>query len=146
MRKKSPKSVISDRHGQSGSLSLDLPAPPIASDESGKSSRVWHPTIFWRHLAPAKVTEVYESYWRFAAERQEIFFRRAGGTTGPWTRDTVLATYKFTNAYRASDRVSQYLIRNVIYRADLPNSPSEVFFRILLFKLFNKIETWQLLE
>ena len=58
----------------------------------------------------------------------------------------VLATYKFTNAYRASDRTSQYLIRNVIYRADLPNSSREVFFRILLFKLFNKIDTWDLLE
>ena len=58
----------------------------------------------------------------------------------------MLATYKFTNAYRASDRVSQYLIRNVIYRDDLPMSPHEVFFRILLFKLFNKIETWELLE
>ena len=58
----------------------------------------------------------------------------------------VLATYKFTNAYRASDRTSQYLIRNVIYRTDLPNSPREIFFRILLFKLFNKVDTWDLLE
>ena len=58
----------------------------------------------------------------------------------------MLAIYKFTNAYRASDRVSQYLIRNVIYRDDLPKSPRELFFRILLFKLFNKIETWKLLE
>ena len=58
----------------------------------------------------------------------------------------MLTTYKFTNAYRASDRASQYLIRHVIYRADLPSSPREVFFRILLFKLFNKIETWELLE
>ena len=64
----------------------------------------------------------------------------------PWTDDPVLATYKFTNAYRASDRVSQYLIRNVIYRDDLPNSPGEVFFRVLLFKLFNKIDTWEVLE
>ena len=96
--------------------------------------------------SPAKVSEVYESYWRFAAERQEIFFRRVRGEPRPWTNDTVLATYKFTNAYRASDRVSQYLIRHVIYRSDLPNSPDEVFFRILLFKLFNKIETWELLE
>ena len=31
--------------------------------------------------------------------------------------------HKFTNAYRASDRVSQYLIRNVIYRPDLPRRP-----------------------
>ena len=99
-----------------------------------------------RHLAPAKVSEVYESYWRFAAERQDVFFRRARGEAQPWTGNVVLTTYKFTNAYRASDRASQYLIRHVIYRADLPNSPREVFFRILLFKLFNKIETWELLE
>ena len=57
-----------------------------------------------------------------------------------------MSTYKFTNAYRASDRVSQYLIRNVIYREDLPADHSETFFRILLFKLFNKVETWELLE
>jgi alpha-glutamyl/putrescinyl thymine pyrophosphorylase clade 1 len=68
------------------------------------------------------------------------------GEPGPWTRNAVLAAYKFTNAYRASDRVSQYLIRHVIYRADLPNTPREVFFRILIFKLFNKIATWELLE
>jgi hypothetical protein len=102
--------------------------------------------IVLRHLAPAKVSEVYESYWRFAAERQAIFFRRARGERRPWTGNPVLAIYKFTNAYRASDRVSQYLIRHVIYRDDLPKSPREVFFRILLFKLFNKIETWELLE
>jgi alpha-glutamyl/putrescinyl thymine pyrophosphorylase clade 1 len=102
--------------------------------------------IVLRHLSPAKVSEVYESYWRFAAERQAVFFRRTRSETRPWTDNPVLAIYKFTNAYRASDRVSQYLIRHVIYRDDLPNSPPEVFFRILLFKLFNKIETWELLE
>ncbi|MCK9912089.1 putative DNA base hypermodification protein, partial [Microbacteriaceae bacterium K1510] len=64
----------------------------------------------------------------------------------PWTSDPIIDAHKFTNAYRASDRVSQYLIRNVIYRPDLPDDPREVCFRILLFKLFNKIETWELLE
>ncbi|MCY4541224.1 MAG: putative DNA base hypermodification protein [Rhodobacteraceae bacterium] len=93
-----------------------------------------------------KVTTAYESFWRFAAERQEIFFRRVRGKPHPWTNDPVLAKYKFTNAYRASDRVSQYLIRNVIYRDDLPGSPNEVLFRILLFKFFNKIDTWKALE
>jgi len=99
-----------------------------------------------RHLAPAKVSEIYESYWRFAAERQAMFFRRIRDEPRPWTDNPVLAIYKFTNAYRASDRVSQYLIRHVIYRDDLPKSPGEIFFRILLFKLFNKIETWDILE
>ncbi len=64
----------------------------------------------------------------------------------PWTQDPVIRAHKFTNAYRASDRVSQYLIRNVIYRPDLPADADEVVFRILLFKLFNKIETWELLQ
>src|SRR6266571_505771 len=91
-------------------------------------------------------TRVYDTYWRFAAERQRIFFRRLEGDTQPWTQDPVLATYKFTNAYRASDRVSQYLIRHVIYRPDLPSSSRETFFRIVLFKIFNRIDTWQLLE
>ncbi len=97
-------------------------------------------------LSPAIPTVVYESYWRFAAERQEIFFRRLAREPYPWTADPILGVYKFTNAYRASDRVSQFLLRRVIYRDDLPSSPREQFFRTMLFKLFNKIETWQLLE
>lgn len=95
-------------------------------------------------LAPAKTTEVYDTYWRFAAERQSIFFRRVAANEKPWTNDRILQEYKFTNAYRASDRVSQYLIRNVIYDGD--QSPEELFFRIILFKLFNRIETWELLR
>ena len=95
-------------------------------------------------LSPARPTVVYETYWRFAAERQEMFFRKIEGLPAPWTTDPILARHKFTNAYRASDRVSQYLIRNVIYQGD--QSPEEVFFRTILFKLFNRIETWEMLQ
>lgn len=94
--------------------------------------------------APIKPTKVFNTYWYFAAERQNIFFRRLKGYPSPWTEDQILERYKFTNTYRASDRVSQYLIRNVIYRGD--DCPREVFFRTLLFKMFNRIETWELLE
>ena len=152
LRKKLPKPAAKRPRGRppkqridpaAATLPLDLPVVPRANEASATAA----PTpIILRHLAPAKVSEVYESYWRFAAERQDVFFRRARGEARPWTGNAVLTTYKFTNAYRASDRASQYLIRHVIYRADLPNSPREVFFRILLFKLFNKIETWELLE
>ena len=124
-------------------VQLDLPIGPRLRNVSIAATQA---PIVLRHLAPVKVSEVYESYWRFAAERQAIFVQRARGETRPWTADAVLATYKFTNAYRASDRVSQFLIRHVIYRDDLPSTPREVFFRILLFKLFNKIDTWELLE
>jgi NTP pyrophosphatase (non-canonical NTP hydrolase) len=97
-------------------------------------------------IAPLKPSEVYDTYWKFAAERQRVFFQRVEASPPPWTSDPVLLEHKFTNAYRASDRVSQYLIRNVIYRDDLPSDPAEVVFRTLLFKFFNRIETWELLE
>lgn len=100
------------------------------------------PQVFSR-LAPAKPTAVYDTYWRFACERQRIFFARAAGHRWPWTNDPVLREYKFTNAYRASDRVSQYLLKEVIYRGE--PAPDEVFFRTLVFKVFNRIETWELL-
>lgn len=98
------------------------------------------------HLAPLKLSAAYDTYWRFAAERQNVYFRRLNNMAAPWSTDPIIAMHKFTNAYRASDRVSQYLIRHVIYRNDLPTSEEEVLFRIILFKLFNKIETWELLE
>jgi thymidylate kinase len=100
------------------------------------------PHAFCR-MAPAKPSEVYTTYWKFAAERQAVFFRRIENVR-PLTEDMIIARHKFCNAYRASDRVSQYLIRNVVYRHD--QSGDEVFFRTILFKLFNKIETWQLFE
>jgi len=100
----------------------------------------------YSHLLPAKPTIVFDTYWRFAAERQNIFFKKLCREPMPWTEDPILSTFKFTNAYRASDRTSQYLIRQVIYREDLPTTSDEVFFRIILFKIFNKIETWRLLE
>lgn len=88
--------------------------------------------------------DVFDTYWKFAAERQEIFFKRFHGKDSPWSTDPVLCTYKFCNAYRASDRVSQYLIRNVIYKGS--SKEEEVLFRILFFKLFNTIETWEYIQ
>lgn len=101
------------------------------------------PPFVFAALSPAKPTIVYDTYWKFAAERQEIFVKRVAGSPPPWTKDPILTAHKFTNAYRASDRVSQFLIRRVIYEGD--QAPEEVFFRTILFKLFNKIETWNLL-
>ncbi len=95
----------------------------------------------------AELSPVFYSYWGFAAERQRIFFRRlSGSNSAALTDDHVLQTFKFTNSYRASDRVSQYLIKHVIFGDNSPTSREDLFFRVILFKLFNKIETWQLLE
>lgn len=91
-------------------------------------------------------TVVFDTYWRFAAERLAMFYRRFSNPIGPWTSDSILQTYRFTNAYRAADRVSQYLIREVQSRPDRPQTPREIFFRTILFKIFNRIETWEAVE
>ncbi|HEV2187580.1 MAG TPA: nucleotide kinase domain-containing protein, partial [Stellaceae bacterium] len=79
------------------------------------------------HLRP---TAVFDSYWRFAAERQAIFVRRLAGMPAPWTDDPILARHRFTNAYRAADRVSQFLIREVIYGDGRSRTPRETLFRV----------------
>ena len=99
--------------------------------------------VFIKKQKPKK-SIVFETYWKFAYLRQEAFFNRLNCAQGPWSNDEIISEYKFTNAYRASDRVSQYLIKNVIYSKRW--SERDTIFRILLFKFFNKIETWQLLE
>lgn len=91
-------------------------------------------------------TAVFDTYWRFAAERQAVYLRRLGGVAEPWTTDPVIRAHRFTNVYRASDRVSQFLISEVQYAPHRSQAPAEVFFRTILFKIFNRIETWLLLE
>lgn len=85
-----------------------------------------------------------DAFWHFAAERQEIYFGRHEGLSAPWTTDAILAEYKFCNAYRASDRVSQYLIRDVIYAPGHYGTDDQLL-RIILFRLFSKPATWELL-
>lgn len=91
-----------------------------------------------------KPSIVFDTYLKFACERQSIFFNKIYNRK-PLTNDEILIKHKFTNAYRASDRVSQYLIKDVIYSSD-KYSELDVLLRILIFKIFNKISTWELLE
>ncbi|MGH3405134.1 MAG: nucleotide kinase domain-containing protein [Streptosporangiaceae bacterium] len=126
-----------DGRGVQLELSLDLaPGAPAAAAE------VVLPAVrvAGRQLQP---TPVFATFWRFAAERQAVYQARLAGQPGPWTSDPVLAAHRFTNCYRAADRVSQYLIRHVSYAGS--QQPEEVIFRILLFKFFNRPSTWQLL-
>lgn len=91
-----------------------------------------------------KRQEVYDLYWYFAYERQNIFWKKLNGEEAPWTNDPILQEFKFCNSYRVNDRVSQYLLKNVIYNGK-KYSDEDMLFRIILFKLFNKESTWELL-
>ena len=90
-------------------------------------------------LAPLN-TPLKDLYWHFAYERMEMFH-------GTPTEDEVLKGIKFTNCYRAADRVSQFLIGNILYPGGVAdpehNDPNQLLCDVLLFKLFNRIETWQ---
>ncbi len=91
-----------------------------------------------------KRQKVYDLYWYFACERQNIFWKKINGESAPWTNDPILQEFKFCNSYRVNDRVSQYLLKNVIYNGK-KYSDEDMIFRILFFKLFNKESTWELL-
>lgn len=88
--------------------------------------------------------DIYDLYWYFAYERQNIFIKKNNGLKEPWTDDPILREYKFCNSYRVNDRVSQYLLKNVIYNGN-KYSDRDTLFRIILFKLFNKESTWEYL-
>ena len=85
---------------------------------------------------------IYNYYWHFASERQAAFERRVAGQVPPWTDDPILQTFKFCNVFRAADRVSQYMIRDVCYH-DEPCTPEDRLFQIVAFRTFSKIETWR---
>ncbi|MGH3829458.1 MAG: nucleotide kinase domain-containing protein [Pseudonocardiaceae bacterium] len=91
--------------------------------------------------APVPRRRAYDLYWYFASERQAAFERRVSGEQWPWTRDPILREFKFCNVYRAADRVSQYMIREVCHHSE-SCTPVDRLFQIVAFRTFSKIETW----
>ncbi|MBD8478958.1 nucleotide kinase domain-containing protein [Microbacterium sp. CFBP 8794] len=94
--------------------------------------------------SPTPRPGVYEIYWKFAAERQRTFEARVRGDEAPFTDDPIIQNYKFCNVFRAADRVSQYMIRDVAYRAD-DSSPQDRIFQIVAFRTFSNTRTWDTL-
>jgi len=90
---------------------------------------------------PVPRERIFSLYWHFASERQHAFERRVSGLPAPWTTDPIIRTYKFCNVFRAADRVSQYLIRQVAYH-DEPCSVADRLFQIVAFRVFSNIDTW----
>ena len=96
--------------------------------------------VISRAGSPA-TTRGFDAYWSFASERQRIYRAKLAGEHACMTGDPVIAANRFTNAYRASDRVSQYLVSVVQYGDDW--NWLDTFVRTLVFKIFNRIDTWQ---
>jgi hypothetical protein len=117
-----------------GPLAVEPVSLAAPADAVRIAGRVLHPST------------VFDTYWRFAAARQALYLARLRGAPLPWTRDDVLQGHRFTNVFRASDRVSQYLIATVQRGPDISREPLDAVFRTLLFKVFNREDTWEHME
>ena len=90
------------------------------------------------------VTVILDTFFAFVSERYRIHSKRlAGLPQAQWTEDPILQQYPFTNVFRVFDRVTQYILLEVIRKGD--QSLQEQCFRLMLFRSFNKIETWEFL-
>jgi len=76
----------------------------------------------------------------FIWEREVIRIVKERGGDKPWTKDPILAKYKFTNIRRKDDRVSRWIIDNVI----TPNAGrQDLWFILLITRLINWPPTLQ---
>ncbi|ESK89922.1 uncharacterized protein Moror_770 [Moniliophthora roreri MCA 2997] len=89
-------------------------------------------------------TAAFDTFWHWCAERKAIDDRRRAGESYPWTEDKYLQQYYFCNPYRVLDRGCQFLVREVIEKGS--QEPQEIIFRILLYDIFTRIETYEMLE
>lgn len=62
----------------------------------------------------------------------------------PWTNDPVLQEYRFTNVRREHDRETLWLIKHIVNNPKL--TLLNKYMNIILFRLFNKHETMELLS
>jgi hypothetical protein len=90
------------------------------------------------------VSPMLDTMFYWIHERHELFLRRLQGQPPPWTDDVILRHHRFTNVSRTYDRATQFLIRNVINVGDQDHE--ELVFRTILFRLFNRISTYEYLQ
>lgn len=55
----------------------------------------------------------------FVREREAIRKKKEAGLPPPWTKDPILQTYRFTNVRRRDDRVTKWLLQNVLTEGQL---------------------------
>ena len=82
-------------------------------------------------------------YRDFVIERHKIWERRQAGEPGPWTRDPVLASRKFTNVFRLLDFGTQFVLTDLAPKGE---DWRNVLYRLFLYRHTGRVEAWQYLE
>ena len=89
-----------------------------------------------------------DGFFKFIHRRHLISLRKERGERRPWTKDKILDEGKFTNIYRMRDRVSRYVIREILERFKPWNRKraAQLVFEVIAFRLFNWPPTFMLLK
>ena len=88
--------------------------------------------------------EVLETFKYFVAERYNMhLLKDVEHKPFPWTDDKILSMYRFTNVRREQDKNSKYLLS--LMREHGNRLSLGMVCNIILFRLFNKIETMEYL-
>lgn len=100
----------------------------------------------WYDKLPNETLEVceenYNLFFEVMRERMLIWQRRfLEKRPAPWTENTILRDYKFTNVYRELDRNSQWQIHNIL-RDDTLDEINLVW-KLMIFRIFNNPETFE---
>ncbi len=75
-----------------------------------------------------------ESLLYFVWERECIRITKESGSAAPYTDDPIFAKYKFTNIHRRDDRVSKWIIKEII---NLNLKDKNLWFSLLIARLVN---------
>ena len=85
-----------------------------------------------------------KDFWYWIEERHQIWRRRNWGQPKPWTNDPILQRYKFTNVFRELDTGTVWLRQNFIEKH--PDGGATLLFNIAWYRLFNRVETGNVLR
>lgn len=78
-------------------------------------------------------------FGQYLAEREQVRLRKEAGLPFPWTEDSILQSYKFTNVQRHRDRTSQELIRH-LYEPNHNKCREDILLNAALCRYFGTYE------
>ena len=89
--------------------------------------------------APLYKEELVRHFFWFLQERERVRLAKAKGVPWPWTEDTILQKYKFTNVKREHDRTTALLIKEFYNpRFDAPRE--QILLNCAIARYFGTIE------
>lgn len=101
------------------------------------------PFEYNKNVRPVINEENYELLKYYIKERYNIMLKKESGQPKPWTDDEILQNYRFTNVRREHDKVTKWVINNIV-NADI--SYRDKILNLILFRTHNRIETGEVLE